>query len=129
MQIRKSVLITSLCTSLICLFLGYRFEKWRSEAKYEEKVVMIETREVDFRLKILDSLYNNEPAQATHALESQLNLDVLLVAPTPLYQNQLDEGSTYIIKLIKEHRVKHPFTDANHPNIDQMVKEALQSAM
>jgi hypothetical protein len=122
----KQVTIISI-VALACLTASYLFGYHRSEQLHQRASYFIGYYEVNTRIKTLDLLYRNETEKAIHELERGLDMKAITFGPNEYHPRQLTSEERSILQMISKHRELHPFTQPDHPGINDMVHKSLQS--
>ena len=79
-------------------------------------------------IKAIDSLYEKDSDGAMRRLEIWLDREAIVFGPNEYHPRKMREEERSILRLIGDHREKHPFAEQNHPGINDMVQKALASA-
>ena len=111
----------------ICLGCGYWLGERQAERQQQIAWIALEGYDVQERINTLDHLYASDTNSAIQRLERWLDRDAIVLGPNEYHPRTLTENEKATLKLISNHREAHPFTQPNHPGINDMVQKALSS--
>jgi hypothetical protein len=123
----KSIAIQGTIAAVL-LAIGYGAGHWRSERYHQKCFYISEYWEVSSRIKTVNFLYQHDSDRAIRELERNLDTKAIVFGPADTRPASLTEEDLSILAMIAKHRTAHPFTQPDHPGINDMVKKALSHA-